>query len=76
MKIHMAMKHGKRQQKHGTGEQKMAKRCSNSKHCGIDMQAINRCSIFIVKCHKKKHHVLYPFWSGWLCKDWRAEDGK
>ena len=53
----------------------MLKRCSNCEHCGIDMQAINRCSIFIMKCHKKKHHVLYPFWRGWLCKDWRAEDG-
>ena len=48
------------------------KRCSNCKHCIIDLKALH--IVYIEKCHKRGHHILRPFWSGWWCKDWRASD--
>ena len=53
----------------------MFKRCSNCKHCVIDIKALN-IGIYVDKCHKKKHIIINPFWKGWRCKEWVKEDGK
>ena len=52
----------------------MLKRCSNCKHCAMDLRALFLASVVIEKCTLHGHHILNPVWKGWLCKDWRAED--
>ena len=52
----------------------MLKRCYNCKHLGIDMKALN-IGVYAEKCYKK-HIIINPFWKGWRCKEWGAEDGK
>lgn len=52
----------------------MIKRCSNCKYCvkrigGFTTE--NKCTSF----SSKRWFINYPFWSGWWCKAWRAEDG-
>ena len=58
----------------------MLKRCSNCEHCGIDTRAL-MMGIWVHKCFaseifSERHLILNPFWKGWRCKNWRAEDGK
>ena len=57
----------------------MLKRCSNCKHCSVDLRAIMIASVWIMKCHLKDEHKLHPFFSGWRCADWghkrRTKDG-
>ena len=52
----------------------MLKRCSNCKHCGIDMKAVMLC-VYAHKCYKKGHVIIRPFWNGWKCKEWEKKDG-
>ena len=54
----------------------MFKRCSNCKHCSLDLRALWVADIWIMKCHQKDECVLHPFFSGWRCKEWRKRDGK
>lgn len=53
----------------------MLKRCSNCKHCIIDLRALS-IGVLVHKCTLKKRNILRPFWSGRQCDEWRADDGK
>lgn len=53
----------------------MYKRCSTCKHCIIDMKALN-IGCFIEHCKVNGHFIRKPFWSGWGCRFWEAQDGK
>ena len=46
------------------------KHCSNCKHCGLDVRAIMICGVCIHKCHKKGHHIIHPFFSGFRCGEY------
>ena len=52
----------------------MLKRCSNCEHCIVSIKALP--IVFIKICTVDRHFVLKPFWEGWMCKHWRAKDGK
>lgn len=54
----------------------MLKRCSNCKHCIMDWKALFIGNVYLKKCAVNDRFIHKPFWSGWRCKNWRAEDGK
>ena len=56
----------------------MLKRCSNCKFCYVSSNAL-KLGLLVFKCGSLdtfRWFINHPFWSGWRCKAWRAEDGK